>query len=254
MAIIAESNENGVCIIELAHPNKHNPYNEQLENEIQAALLRANNDPNVIAIVVTGGENRSFSVGGDFNEVKNLIGGSDVDRWIDRVTALYASALNIDKPTIASIEGFAIGMGFQFAMMFDWRIMSETAELRMPELKYGIGCSVGCAILHHVVGYNNMREIIYNCENIDPQKALQYGLINEIFAPDVLLKKSIEIAQKLGNYPVTSFQNTKKVITKSLLNKLYETAEESKKVHKACFQQKSPQQHFKNILKEKYNQ
>src|SRR4029078_9600954 len=99
----------------------------------------------VKAVVMTGGVGRSFSAGGDFNEVKNLSGGGDVDRWIDRVTELYVHALRVDKPTVAAIDKYAIGMGFQFALMFDQRVLTEGAEFRMPEARHGIGRSLGAA-------------------------------------------------------------------------------------------------------------
>ena len=154
----------GVRVIYLNHPNRYNPFNEALGNAVQKALELADKDTSINAIVVYGGEGRSFGVGGDFNEVQWLSGGEDVDRWIDRIMNLYLAVLNVKKPTIACIDGFGIGISFQFGMMFDWRIMADCGELIMPELKHGIGCTIGAAILNAVSGYNNMRDIVYGCE------------------------------------------------------------------------------------------
>jgi len=241
-----------VRVIYLNHPNIHNPFNKSLENAVIQALETADHDDSINAIVVYGGKGRSFGAGGDFNEVKLLSGGDDVDQWIDRVINLYLAVLNVKKPSVACIEGFGIGMSFQFSMMFDWRIMTDNATLVMPELKHGIGCSIGAAILQKVSGYNNMKEIIYGCENIAAEKALAYQLINEIYSPEYVLDKAIMAAKKFAHYPIVSFVNTKKAINKAMIDLLLQTAEDAKRTHRACFAEKSAQHHFSNILGEKY--
>jgi carboxymethylproline synthase len=92
MALSNESTDRGVRLIELAHENWHNPFSEALENEVKASLARAQEDAAISAVVVTGGAGRSWSAGGDFNEVQHLSGGDDVDRWIDRVTERVSEA------------------------------------------------------------------------------------------------------------------------------------------------------------------
>ncbi len=242
----------GVRVIYLNHPNSHNPFNEALENSVKQALEVADKDQSINAVVVYGGPQRSFGVGGDFNEVKLLSGGDDVDRWIDRIMNLYLSILNVKKPTVACIDGFGIGISFQFSMMFDWRIMADTAQLIMPELKHGIGCTIGAAILHQISSYNNMKEIIYGCEKINAEEALNYQLINEIHPAANLLDKAILSAKKLAQYPKISFQNTKRAINKIMIDVLLQTAEDAKQTHRACFTTKSAEKHFINILGDKY--
>lgn len=248
MSLVVENNAESVRIITLNHANSNNPFSAELEDSIKAALMRANQDPQVAAVVVTGGPGRSFSVGGDFNEVRRLKGGEDVDLWIDRVTDLYASVLRVEKPTVAAIDGYAIGMGFQFALMFDWRYAANTVEFRMPELRHGIGCSVGAAILRHAVGYTTMQEIVFACEGIHAEKALQYGLVNRISEPDRLLEDAIVRARELAEYPQIPYRATKRTICKSMLDVLLQSAASSKEVHRAAFSARSPHAHFARVL------
>jgi enoyl-CoA hydratase/carnithine racemase len=208
--------------------------------------------PKINAVVVYGGKNRSFSVGGDFNEVKLLSGGEDVEQWIDRIINLYLTALNVKKPTIACLDGFVIGIGFQLAMMFDWRIIADTGVLIMPELKHGIGCTIGAAILSNVCGYNAMKEIIYGCEPVSPERALAYQLVNEIHPSEHALEQAVLCARKMSAYAQVSFQHTKRAINKPMVKVLLRTAEESKNTHKACFAKKSAEKHFIKVLGEKY--
>lgn len=248
MDLIAETKMGGTLLIEMTHPTGANPFGVELEDQIKAALHRAQVDPQVQAVVVTGGVGRSFSTGGDFNEVKNLSGGEDVDRWIDRVTALYVSALHVDKPTVAAIDGFAIGMGFQFALMFDHRVMAEQAEFRMPELRHGIGCSMGAAILSGLVSRNVAREIVFACENIEPPKALAYGIVNEVTPAAELIPRALAAATRLASYPEVAFRSTKRSLVAPLIRMLHETAGESKEVHRAAFAARAMQAHFQRVL------
>ncbi|PCE22656.1 spore coat protein CotG [Paraburkholderia acidicola] len=245
-------NDDGIRVITLNHESRNNPFSAALEDDIKQALREADADPSVAAIVVTGGEGRSFSAGGDFNEVKNLSGGADVDRWIDRVTDLYASALRVSKPTVAAVDNYAIGMGFQFALMFDWRVASSQAEFRMPELRHGIGCSMGGTILNYVLGFSTMQKIIYECDGISAARAQDYGFINEIVEPDQLLTRAIAIARQLASYPRASYKSTKAAVGQGLVDLLYESADRSKAVHRASFSDRSAQRHFARVLGTKY--
>lgn len=250
--MIAENDYEGVRLITLNSSNKHNPFSRELENDIKESLARANNDNSVEAVVVYGGDERSFSAGGDFNEVKQLSSSADIEAWIDRVIDLYLAVLNVDKPTIAAVDGYAIGMGFQFAMMFDQRIMTSSAQFIMPELKHGIGCSVGAAILGYTHGVSLMQEIIYRCHSIDAGQCMDYRIVNSVVNKAQLVDKAITQAKVMASYPVTAFKNTKQAVNKPFASMLEKTRIESKTVHIASFQAKDAQSHFKHILGNKY--
>ncbi len=250
MSLVVETDIRSVRVLTLNHASRMNPFSEELEESIKVALARANSDSSVTAIVLSGGADRSFSAGGDFNEVKMMKGGKEVDRWIDRIIDLYTSVLLVDKPTVAAIDGYAIGMGFQFALMFDWRQAATSAEFRMPELRHGIGCSVGAAILRHAVGYTVMQEIVLACESIPAEKAVAYGIANRLSAPGRLMTDAIERAEDLATYPTAPYRATKRTIVESMRDVLLKSADASKRVHKEAFSTRSPHGHFARVLKE----
>lgn len=250
--MVIEQNIGSIRLLTLNHTNKHNPFSEELENAIKHALNKADSDDNIKAIVVYGGENNSFSSGGDFNEVKKLSGGSEVERWIDRVIDLYNTVLNISKPTIAAVDGYAIGMGFQFAMMFDQRVMSDRAYFIMPELKHGIGCSVGAAILEFTHGHALMTKIVFECEKLSAELCHEHNIVNQVVSSENLLKTALAQANLLAEYPKAAFVNTKKFMNKAFIKILEKTREESKLVHKNAFTARDAQKHFQNILGQKY--
>ncbi|EQB99267.1 carbapenem biosynthesis protein CpmB [Photorhabdus temperata subsp. temperata M1021] len=192
-----------------------------------------------------------FLSGGDFNEVKNLSGES-VETWIDRVIDLYCTVLKVNKPTVAAVDGYAIGMGFQFSLMFDQRVMSNEAKFIMPELKHGIGCSVGAAILGFTHGHNLMRKIVFECEELSSEVCVKYNIANQVTDKEILLETAIELANSLAKYPKTAYSNTKKFMNKKFIEILEESRKESKLVHKNSFGSRDSQHHFKKVLGEKY--
>lgn len=248
MSLVIEENVGAVRVITLNHRNKNNPFSEALEDSIKHALAAAQNDADVKALVVTGGNGRSFSAGGDFNEVRQLQGGAEVDRWIDRVTDLYLSVLRVEKPTVAAVDGYAIGMGFQFALMFDWRVAASSAEFRMPELKHGIGCSVGAAILEYALGYIDMQRIVFDCEGITAAEAARVGIVNQVTRRERLLDQAVSRANTLAHYPRVPYCATKRTMTRGLEEVLLRSAQSSKEVHRAAFSARSPHAHFDRVL------
>ena len=139
LCMIIKENAANVRILTLNHESRSNPFSRDLQISLTEAVQEAKRDDSVRALVITGGKNRFFSAGGDFNEVQALKGGSDVDDWIDTFMALYLAVLTFPKPTIGALDGHSIGMGLQVALMLDWRIIADSGELGMPELKHGLG-------------------------------------------------------------------------------------------------------------------
>lgn len=168
------------------------------------------------------------------------------------MTDLYTSVLKLSKPSVAAISGHAVGMGLQFGMMFDWRVMAQDAMLSMPELRHGIGCSVGAAILSELTTWNAMRHIIYRCEPIPAQQALGYGLIDQIEPGAALLQAALQRARALADYPQVAFRSTKRVVNGTMIDRLMQSCASSKEVHRASGAREA-QRHFQAILKDKYS-
>lgn len=252
MSMIYENNHEKVRLLTIKGTSKYNPFSFSLNKAIRDAFIKAARDPDIKAIILTSGIGSSLSVGADFNELKNFTNKEEVSHWVNEVVSLYTTILTIEKPTIVAFDGYAIGMGFQLSMLFDYRIMTDRSEFRMPELQHGIACSLGSTILEYVVGHNIMKEIVFGCNSIKPKYALQISLVNQVIEPDNLISTALDIAKKFAKYPVTSFSNTKNLIVKDLLKRIGDITDETRKAHSKCFALKSADEHFKKILKQKY--
>src|SRR5215213_3823004 len=119
---------------------------EHANNTFPVAKMRAlaqtfselGQDDAVRAVVLTAGPQRSFGVGGDFKEVHTFTGGEEVAVWIRACIAMYRAVIEIERPVVAAVEGYAIGIGLQLALCADYRVGAATADLRMPEFQLGI--------------------------------------------------------------------------------------------------------------------
>lgn len=249
MGLVLATDIGEVRVLTLAHEKPTNPFNLEMETAVIAALRETDDDERVRSVVLTGGVNRSFSAGGDFNEVRQISTDTEVDAWIDRVTDLYLGALDVRKPTVAAIDNHAIGIGFQLAMMFDWRIMSTHATLIMPELEHGIGASMASAILTATCGFDTARHVIMSCQPISASSALNSRMVDEVTEREFLIERAIQRAQRLGGYPDKCFSVTKTALTSTLRIVLEDTRQQSKIVHRAAFRAKAMHGHFNRILR-----
>jgi len=174
-----------------------------------SALIEADKEDSVEAIVITGGERRDFSAGGDFKEVSQMRTVNEVVSWIDRIIKLYTTILSVSKPVVGAISGYAIGVGFQVAMLCDLRVGSEKTEFIMWELQKGIACTLGGFMLKKCVGRCHMLDMVYGCGSVKADQAIRIGLLNQIAAEEDLIDESVNLAGKLADYPSVPFQYTK---------------------------------------------
>lgn len=237
-----------IALITFNHPKRVNPISQASNLAARAALADADADPDTGAIVLTGGEGRSFYAGGDFNEVSSMEDRGEVEAWLEQTVALYEAVLSVKKPLICALDGYAIGIGFQLALCADWRVATPQSSLIMWELQKGIACVLGAAMLQHCFGRLLMTNVIYGCESIDGRRALSMGLVDELAEPDALMGKAIQTAQRFANYPREPFYKTKAVVNSGFKEVLSNALASGRDIHAACFAAGAASRHFQSIL------
>ncbi|SPP98236.1 enoyl-CoA hydratase/isomerase family protein [Bradyrhizobium vignae] len=248
MAILQTEARGSVLVAQFNHPSAQNPMSLELENAIRSVCQETEDNAEIRALVLTGGNDRSFCAGADFNEVAQLSGREAVEAAIDRWIDFYSTILNITKPTIAAVGGYAIGVGFQVALSCDWRIGSPGAKLLMWELKHGIACPIGSYMLENFVGRAAMSDIIYGCEPIPTAWALDHKLFHEVVDSNLLLEKAVARAQFLAEFPEVTFRRTKALVNQGLVAGLHDIALDAKEAHVAGVASSAAQPHFKRVL------
>lgn len=216
-----------IRLLRMNHDNRYNLFSDELEAAVKSALYNADNDDEIRSIVIYGGEGRSFSSGTDLNRVRSASDNEEMENWTERLINLYNFILSINKPVLAAVDGYAIGMGFQFAMMLDQRVISDQAYFIMSELKHDVGRSVGSAILGVTHGHQVMEQVIAEGEILCAERCFELGLASEITTRDNLLEVALREARLMSAPDSCAMINTKKFIKKRFLSILETARKES---------------------------
>ncbi|WOH63881.1 enoyl-CoA hydratase/isomerase family protein [Bradyrhizobium sp. BWA-3-5] len=248
MAILETEARGAVLVARFNHANAHNPMSLELENAIRSVCRDTDDNPAIRALVLTGGNDRSFCAGGDFNEVAQLSGRAAVEAYIDRVIDFYSTILKVGKPIVAAAGGYAIGVGFQLALCCDWRVGSPGTKLLMWELKHGIACTVGGYMLESFVSRAAMSDIIYGCEPVSISWAAEHKLLHEVADSRHLVETAIARAQILAEVPEAAFRLTKHSVNQGFLAGLHGIVPDTKETNVAGVASRAAQQHFKGVL------
>jgi carboxymethylproline synthase len=245
--------EGGIATVRFNREKDTNAFSRQMTLELLDVCrqLRADArsaEPEIGAVILTGGSGRSFSVGGDFNDVSKLEEEPEIRAYLAEIIDLYIGLLAIEVPVVAAIDRFAIGQGLQVALMTDWRIGADSCQLQMPELKNGVACPLGSIILEFLFGRAKMQELVFDCEMIDAKSSRAHGLLSQLTRTDELLATAGQVARKLMAYPRTSFVTTKRIQNQRFIAALESVREASSQAHVAAFLQRTGKRHFEKIL------
>lgn len=219
MSFVLYEQNGGVVTLTLNAPNERNALStpEQWAAVVDACE-RVKNDLSIKAVVLTGAGS-AFCAGGnvkDMGEKKGIAAGSAYDirngyrAGIQRIPlALY----NLDVPTIAAVNGPAIGAGCDLACMCDIRIASEKAKFAESFVKLGIIPGDGGAwLLPRVVGMSKAAELTFTGDTINAQEALACGLVSRVVAPEQLLPEAQALAQKIAANPGPALRMAKRLM------------------------------------------
>jgi enoyl-CoA hydratase/carnithine racemase len=203
-----------VSVIELDNQPLNLVTGEMMER-LDAALDELARDRDVRAVVVTGAGTRAFCAGSDVKEFERLAGRVAQGKLLYE-KYVYRKLAELPVPTIAAIEGDALGGGLELALCCDLRIASARARLGMPEVRLGvIPGSGGTQRLPAVVGPARAKELILVGELISAQRAEQIGLVNAVAAEGEALTAATDMAQRIAQRGPTAVREAKRLIERA---------------------------------------
>ena len=196
-----EKNEN-IGIATINRPEALNALNSTVISELEQLMCEVEKDTELRAFILTG-EGRSFVAGADIGEQRpmDLTAGR---AWGQRGSALFRRIEKLEIPTIAAVNGFALGGGCEIAMSCDIILASEKAKFGQPEVGLGItpGFS-GTQRLPRRVGTAKAKELIFSGKMIKADEAKEMGLVNAVYAPEELMNGAVEMAKSFAkNAPI----------------------------------------------------
>ncbi|MGB5423924.1 MAG: enoyl-CoA hydratase/isomerase family protein, partial [Desulfobacterales bacterium] len=206
--IIYEKKDN-VATIKLHRPKVLNAMNIQMWRDLQSALDDVKNDPQIKVLIITG-EGRAFSTGADLKESKTR----SLEEYRDYLVELQETSRRIirfEKPTIAAINGYALGSGYELALACDIRIAADEAQIGSPEAKVTSSVTGGAMrLVQDLIGPGKARELLFTGDYIDGREAARIGLINTSVPLEELMRAAQEMAQKIAANSAFSLKMIKK--------------------------------------------
>jgi len=209
---IEYSCEQAVAVIRLNRPAKLNSINREMVAELGDVVRRVRADEGVRALVITG-NGRAFSAGADISRLVNLTGPPDFLGFIEEIQLTFNALEDLNRPTIAALNGIAFGGGCELALACDLRILSDAAALGVPEIKIGVLPGAGgTQRLSRMLPQCIAKQMIYLGEPLAAPLCLQHGLVNSVVPADRVLDTAFEWARKLAALPPLAIRSAKLLV------------------------------------------
>lgn len=202
---IAYAVTDGRAEILLDRPDVLNAYDDEMLRELDSALERATAD-DAVRVVVLSGRGRAFCSGVDLEAAdEHARTRRTFEEHRARVDSVYRRLHGGTTPTVAAINGPAIGAGFGFALSCDLRVIAADASLRDHHLNVGLAPSVAAGwLLPRLVGASKAREFVLLSEEISAAEAADCGLVREVTEPGETMTAARDVADALREKPATA--------------------------------------------------
>ena len=212
----------GVATITLNRPERRNAFTLTMIDDLVDILRAAAVDDDVHVVVVTGA-GTSFCAGADLGEVfeKDATPMHRKHRLSQHIQQVGLEVSRMDKPTIAAVNGPAVGAGMDIALMCDIRIASANASLSAAYVKVGVMPGNGaCYYLPRIVGTSRALELLLTGRTVSAEEAAELALVTKVVDPDRLEIEVGELAGRIAGYPPVLVQMIKRTVRHSVTGTL----------------------------------
>jgi enoyl-CoA hydratase len=198
-----EPDADGIVLITINRPEKRNALNHAVVSELGEAFRITTQDAAIKALILTGAGDKAFVAGADIGELAS-VGAVEAERSSRRGQEVFRALETLRKPSVAAVNGYALGGGLELAMSCTIRIATPEAKLGQPEVKLGIVPGYGgTQRLPRLVGRGRALDLLLTGEPIDAAEAHRIGLVNAIAAQPELIATAKQWARKvLANGPL----------------------------------------------------
>ena len=257
MPFVTLEREGNIALITMDRPEALNALNSQVLAELSQVLDQVEADPDLYVAIITGA-GRSFVAGADIGQMSALTSAEA------KAFGLFGNQVllrleNLSKPTIAAVNGFALGGGCELSMACDIRLASEKAKFGQPEVGLGITPGFGgTQRLPRIVGVSKAMELILTAKVIGAAEAKEIGLVSAVYPPEELMDKAMELANAIcANAPI-AVAESKRCIRMGMQTDIHTGAAfeaeafgvtcgtEDKNEGMGAFLEKRSEKHFKN--------
>lgn len=198
-----------------------------VENDLPKQELRA--------LIITGSGDKAFVAGADIAQMSEM-SGSEFREYVDYAHKIYGLIENSHYPSIAAVNGYALGGGCELALACDIRVASEKAKLGFPEVKLGIFPGWGGSQrVTRIMGNGKAKELIYTGEMVSAEEALRLGLVERVVPHEVVMKEAMELAESIAARAPLAVSAAKKAINQGSEMRIKEALDLEKNLIDSCF-------------------
>ncbi|MBP3319336.1 MAG: enoyl-CoA hydratase/isomerase family protein [Ruminiclostridium sp.] len=215
MAFVEVTKQGNIGIVTMNRPEALNALSSQVFADLTKALDIVEHDDDVYVVVITGA-GRSFVAGADIGEMATM----NVEEGLAFSELGNNLMMRVDlfpKPTIAAVNGFALGGGCELALAADIRVASEKAKFGQPEVGLGIIPGFGgTQRMARIIGTGAAMELIYTADTIDASRALEIGLVQHVVPAEELMPFALEMANKIASKAQVAIRTSKMAIRRGI--------------------------------------
>ena len=220
-----------IAFVTIDRPDKLNALNAEVMSSLKAMVSWVENTDSIRVVVITGAQPKE-ALEGKRAKPNAFVAGADITEFVgkksDDIRKMFTdnaveALWNISKPTIAMVDGFALGGGCEVACSCDIRIASNRSRFGTPEINLGLIPGYGATQrLVNLVGYGKTMEMVMTGEMINSADALKWGLVNHVVEPEQLYQFTMDIAKKIGSKSTHTLKIAKQTIRTALSTGLEE--------------------------------
>jgi enoyl-CoA hydratase len=186
----------GIARLSIARPEARNAINAAVRDEFSAHLDRLSQDDSIRSLIVSGEGGKALAAGADISE---LLERTHRDAFFAANAAFFQRVEDFPRPTVAAIEGYALGGGLELALACDIRVAGRGAKLGLPEVTLGIFPAAGGTWrLPRIVGLGRARELIFTGRVLSAEEAREIGLVEHVVDDGRALDRAMDLCRKIG--------------------------------------------------------
>ncbi|XP_078163358.1 ATP-dependent caseinolytic (Clp) protease/crotonase family protein [Carex rostrata] len=208
--------DTGIVEVKFDRPEAKNAIGKEMLKGIQRAIEAVNGDSSTNVVMLSSSVPRVFCAGADLKE-RRLMGPSEVQSFVNSLRSTFSSFEAIEVPTIAIVEGAALGGGLELVLSCDIRVCGESATFSLPETGLAIIPGAGgTQRLPRMVGRSIAKELIFTGRRIDANEALSIGLVNYCVPTGEAYQKALQLAREINQKGPLALKMAKKAISEGM--------------------------------------
>lgn len=197
--VIVIEKRDRVGIITVNRPSIMNAIDLKTLLMLENALTRLEQDEEVAVIVLTGAGGKAFIAGGDIADLNSRRGLTHYTEFAENVHRVFRRFEICDKPTIAAVNGWALGGGMELLLAMDIRILADTAKLGLPEIKLGLFPGAGgTQRIIRQIPLCRAKELMFTGSHISAEEAVTIGIANRVVPKERLMEETLELARRIS--------------------------------------------------------